>query len=987
MLKLQVLILLAYLCVSFSRVEVDNTNKLKLVEEPITVHVIPHTHDDAGWLWTLNQYFYGTGSANVSVQKILDNFVLSLYDKKDRTFIYVEMAFFTKWYQVQSEDTKLKIKELLKEGRFEFINGGFVMHDEATTYYQHYIDQMRLGLMFLQEEFNYRPDVAWFIDPFGHSAANAHILHKMGFEKVAFVRIDYQEKNKRIEHKDLEFYWKPFNSVDSKSKIFTHVTYDHYCLPQGMYGFTDDKPIKYNSAKTADIAEMIVNNLATWNTGYKHRNVMLMYGCDFTFNARNVNYENVEMIMAYINKQYEGQMKLIYSTPSRYFNTVLSQVDSWSEYQGQDFFPYAENPNSYWTGYPTSRPYLKGLVREAGNYLTTSSHFLLEYYLKNLLNPTEGDVTKKYKSEVSSQLVMRENLAICQHHDAVAGTAKELVSEDYQIRLNSSIKKIKTLLKNVVRDLLPRIRRNSKISVCVGLVTNFECQEKLVNFKKQLVIAILNPGLNGTYPISFDLPNPDYELYNSKGIDIQPDITCIDNKSFKDKYRCKLNYLQTFDQNKSIHVIILKRRNGGRAIPNMPLQSGLLHKQNNSEVNFNAETLSYQFQFNTGESYNLSLRHVYYNSFNNTNSKIRKDSSNPDGAYVFSPVEVEPIPFGFIPEESSISKGSKLVQVTLRFSQSYLIVRIFRSPFYLELESIWDPIVDRSSGKNFLLLIDSNIDNTLNIDDVSQPEFWTDSNGIKLMRRIRDYRESYIYNVTEQIAANFYPVNSMISIRERQNKKYSPKEYNNLDESDRSLHVLVDRSESVGVVKKGQIMFLENRFSVKDDWKGLEEPLFELASAGYFRIKHWAVLSNKVNQAWLNNLVNNRPAFVSVSKASHIPTKIIEELPEMTSALNKFNINSHVNRMITKSPYIVVNIHPLNEREFFIQGFNMWDPYFGQYHVEEYLNFNPLTNLKYQVTEYHFSGTHAIGEPVGIVETISFLIAPQDFKLFRITFN
>jgi hypothetical protein len=166
-------------------------------EKTITVHVVPHTHDDAGWNWTFDEYFYGTNGSSKSVKRILDNMVLSLYDKTDRTFIYVELAFFTKWYKDQTDETKLKVKELLKQGRFEFINGGYVMHDEAASYYQHYIDQMRIGLLFLQEEFNYKPDVAWFIDPFGHSASNAYILHKMGFEKIAFVRIDYKEKNIR----------------------------------------------------------------------------------------------------------------------------------------------------------------------------------------------------------------------------------------------------------------------------------------------------------------------------------------------------------------------------------------------------------------------------------------------------------------------------------------------------------------------------------------------------------------------------------------------------------------------------------------------------------------------------------------------------------------------------------------------------------------------------------------------------------------------
>jgi hypothetical protein len=36
---------------------------------------------------------------------------------------------------------------------------------------------------------------------------------------------------------------------------------------------------------------------------------------------------------------------------------------------GFDFFPYASGDNSYWTGYFTSKPGLKGLVRRTSEFL------------------------------------------------------------------------------------------------------------------------------------------------------------------------------------------------------------------------------------------------------------------------------------------------------------------------------------------------------------------------------------------------------------------------------------------------------------------------------------------------------------------------------------------------------------------------------------------------------------------------------------------
>lgn len=94
-----------------------------IVPGKINVHLVPHSHDDVGWLKTVDQYFVGANNSirGACVQNVLDSVISALLEEKNRKFIYVEIAFFQRWWRQQSPALKAKVRELVSSGQLEFM--------------------------------------------------------------------------------------------------------------------------------------------------------------------------------------------------------------------------------------------------------------------------------------------------------------------------------------------------------------------------------------------------------------------------------------------------------------------------------------------------------------------------------------------------------------------------------------------------------------------------------------------------------------------------------------------------------------------------------------------------------------------------------------------------------------------------------------------------------------------------------------------------
>lgn len=79
--------------------------------QPLRIHFVAHSHDDAGWLKTVDQYYTGSHQdiQNAGVEYVLDSVVQCLGESRNRTFSFGEIAFFSRWWIRQTPETQSQV--------------------------------------------------------------------------------------------------------------------------------------------------------------------------------------------------------------------------------------------------------------------------------------------------------------------------------------------------------------------------------------------------------------------------------------------------------------------------------------------------------------------------------------------------------------------------------------------------------------------------------------------------------------------------------------------------------------------------------------------------------------------------------------------------------------------------------------------------------------------------------------------------------------
>ena len=141
--------------------------------------------------------------------------------------------------------------------------------------------------------------------------------------------------------------------------------------------------------------------------------MLVLYGCDYAFTKALADYEHMDFVIEKFNALNPG-IHMMYSTPQRYVEALKKGADMRYSIHRDDSFPYNQNPNEFWSGFYSTRPYLKKILRQTSSRFHSSLTHSAQAILRN------STISEKL---LKLQAKILDNLEVVQHHDAITGTS------------------------------------------------------------------------------------------------------------------------------------------------------------------------------------------------------------------------------------------------------------------------------------------------------------------------------------------------------------------------------------------------------------------------------------------------------------------------------------------------------------------------------------------------------------------------------------
>ncbi|CAF4113363.1 unnamed protein product [Rotaria magnacalcarata] len=491
--------------------------------------------------------------------------------------------------------------------------------------------------------------------------------------------------------------------------------------------------------------------ILTWAHGFATNHIMMTMRRDFQYENANMWFQNLDKLIKYVNAQQTNgsDVNMFYSTPSCYLYALNKVGREWAS-KTDDFFPLGDTPHGFWTGYFTSRPSLKRYKRHANNILQVARQL-------NALSQINLR---------SSIFDLSEAMGVVQHHDAISGTEKQHVADDYAQRLSEGIDTVADVINNAYDKLLPN---ESKVTMAAP---QFLCQYSNISEclpiegQDRFTLTLWNPT---THPVTHHARVPvtkEYWIRDPMGSIIPAEYIPIPDTTKNIPGR------KSSAQNQYIFTILLPAL--GFSTYYFEVKNGeIIEKKHVTTTRNEACTLENEFlrvefddQGNLHQIINLEKRiavpftaqgfYWLYTSFPGSSSLPEFQAS---GAYVFRPLTSKTQPVSTT--RTIICTKTETVQSAMIVFNEWASqeVSLFQGAPTVEVEWTVGPIpIDDDVGKEIVVRYDTDIE--------SASKYYTDANGRQVLERIRDYRPTWNYSVVENVSGNYYPINSRIWIKD-----------------------------------------------------------------------------------------------------------------------------------------------------------------------------------------------------------------------------
>lgn len=406
---------------------------------------------------------------------------------------------------------------------------------------------------------------------------------------------------------------------------------------------------------------------------------------------------------------------------------------------------------------------------------------------------------------------LRKEMGIMQHHDAVTGTEKQHVADDYVRRLDAAFEGCNENAKVALNKLSTKEDGTSAdftFSNCLYLnISSCSISETSNNF----IVTVYNPlGYPSYEYIRFPVPTTTYTVHDLEGNEIPLQFVKVADQITGLEYR----------ESTSEYDLVFKAEN----IPGVGFKSYYVTKTTTTNNDYistvtqstanevvgtdqfglvvDAQGLVTSIKVNNVESA-LKQNFYYYEGAKGDNSNFDNRAS---GAYIFRPaVDTEIHELSEV-ATTEIVRGNLVDEIHQIFNEWISqVIRIYKDDNHIEFEWLVGPIpVDDNIPKEIVTRYTSGIN--------TNGEFLTDSSGREMLKRSFNYRE-YPATVQEEVAGNYYPIISKLAVEDISNR----------------MSVLIDRAQGGTSLNNGEIELMIHRRLLNDDAFGVGEALNEQA--------------------------------------------------------------------------------------------------------------------------------------------------------------